>query len=76
MPQPQPLETATRIGCGAFIGLLVGLVVVVGLVGSIGDSRVAMAAFVALSVLVCAFLGWRLGDRFFQSLHRWLPWLG
>jgi hypothetical protein len=77
MPEQPPMESGTRIGCGALVGVLVGLVLVtgVGLAGFADGSRRTLVTILVLSIVVCALLGWRLGDRFFQSLARWLPWL-
>jgi O-antigen/teichoic acid export membrane protein len=68
-------EAATRIGCGAVVGLVVGLVFVVSAAISFSKSGVALGAVVLLSIVVCGFLGWRYGDRFFHSLHKWIRWL-
>lgn len=75
MPAPDLPEATTRIGCGVVVGLVAGLIVVVGTGTIFLNSGVAMAAVVVLSIAVCGFLGWRYGDRFFHSLHKWIRWL-
>lgn len=72
-PDPPPIraELATRLGCGALAGLLVGAVIVVS--GAVFfDSLLARAATVLLAAVICAVLAWRLGDRFFHHWHKWL----
>jgi hypothetical protein len=56
------------------VGLLVGAAIVVGTASYWGNSSVALAGVVFVSVVVCAFLGWRFGDRFFNSMHKWIGW--
>jgi hypothetical protein len=75
MSLPNSQETFVRIGCGALVGLLVGLPIVVGTVGYWANSIAVILWVVALSVAVCALIGWRFGDRFFHSLHKWIGWL-
>ena len=67
-------ETITRIGCGAMVGLFVGFVIVVGTASFYADSTGTFVLVVGLSVAVCAFLGWLIGDRFFHTLHKWIRW--
>jgi hypothetical protein len=74
MSTPESQETFVRIGCGAGVGLLVGLGTIVGTVSYWADSTVALVCVVTLSVIVCGLLGWRFGDRFFHSLHKWIGW--
>jgi len=69
-PKPETQEAVVRIGCGALMGLFVGAAIVVGW----ASSAVAFAGVVGLSVVVCALLGWRFGDRFFHSVHKWIGW--
>ena len=57
------------------MGLVVGLILVISAGGIYLNSAVAMGGVVTLSVVVCAYLGWRYGDRFFHSLHKWIRWL-
>jgi len=75
MLTPESQETFVRIGCGAVVGLLLGLGIVVGTASYWANSISTLVWTVVLSVVVCAFLGWRLGDRFFYSLHKWIGWL-
>jgi hypothetical protein len=72
--KPESQEAFVRIGCGALVGLLVGAAIVVGTVSYWANSVAALVYGVGLSVVVCAFLGWRFGDRFFHSLHKWIGW--
>jgi hypothetical protein len=74
MSTPESQETFVRIGCGALVGLLVGLVLVVGTVSYWANSSVAFAGVVGLSAVVCSFLGWRFGDRFIKSVRKWIGW--
>jgi hypothetical protein len=73
--KPESQEAFVRIGCGALVGLLVGAAVVVGTVSYWANSSLAIAGVVVVSVVVCAFLGLRFGDRFFHSVHKWIGWL-
>jgi hypothetical protein len=66
-------EALIRIGCGAFIGLMVGFILV-GATLSFYAGSVEMLVVVGLSTVVCAVLAWRLGDRFYRSLSKWLRW--
>ena len=75
MSMPDSQETLVRIGCGALVGLLVGLAIIVGTVSYWANSIAVILGIVALSVAVCALIGWRFGDRFFHSLHKWIGWL-
>jgi hypothetical protein len=75
MSTPEAHETFVRIGCGALVGLFLGLAIVVGTVSYWANSISALVCVVALSVAVCALIGWRFGDRFFHSLHKWIGWL-
>jgi hypothetical protein len=75
MSLPNSQETFVRIGCGALVGLLVGLAIVVRTVGYWAKSLAVILCMVALSVAICALIGWRFGDRFFHSLHKWIGWL-
>jgi len=62
-----------RIGCGAFIGLMVGFIIVAAALSFYAGSVEILVA-VGLSTVVCAFLAWRLGDRFYRSLTKWIRW--
>jgi hypothetical protein len=72
--KPESQEAFVRIGCGALVGLLVGAAIVVGTAGYWGNSMVAFAGVVVVSVVVCAVLGRRFGDRFFSYMHKWIGW--
>jgi hypothetical protein len=74
MLPPDSQETFVRFGCGALVGLLVGMSIVLGAIVYFANSIVALISVVAFSVIVCALLGWRFGDAFFHSLHKWISW--
>jgi hypothetical protein len=67
-------DAFVRVGCGALVGLVVGVAIVVSTVSYWADSLAAFAGVVGLSVLICAVIGWGFGDRFFHSVHRWIGW--
>ena len=75
MATPDREDTIVRVGCGAVVGLFVGLALLVGTVSYFANSTLGLVSAVAVSVLVCAVLAWRFGDRFFQALHKWIRWL-
>lgn len=62
---PDALEKKIRIGCGAVLGLIVGL-----LFGFAGFGLVAgwLWAFSGLLAAACAFFALRYGDRFWFRL--------
>jgi hypothetical protein len=66
-------EALIRIGCGTFIGLMVGFILV-GATLSFYAGTVEILVVVGLSTVACAVLAWRLGDRFYRSLSKWLRW--
>jgi hypothetical protein len=72
MATPDRQETIVRLGCGAIVGLIVGFGLLVGTVSHLANSVLEIALFVGGSVVVCALLAWRFGDRFFHALHKWL----
>lgn len=74
-PEVDAEDTVVRLGCGAVVGLFVGLVLLVGFGTQFLRSRWAMGVLVLLSVVVCADLAWKMGDRFFHSMHNWIRWL-
>jgi uncharacterized membrane protein YgaE (UPF0421/DUF939 family) len=75
MSMPDSQDTFVTIGCGALVGLFVGIIVVVGTVSFWANSIVAFGCAIVISITVCAFLGWRHGDRFLRSFHKWIGWL-
>ena len=75
MAAPDSQDAGIRIGCGAAVGLVVGLAIAVGTVSYMANSVVELILVVAGAVVVCAVLAWRFGDRFFQALHKWIGWL-
>jgi uncharacterized protein YacL len=74
MATRDPQDTIVRIGCGAIVGLLIGLALLVGTASYFANSIVDLIFIVVGCVVVCAALGWRFGDRFFQGLHKWIGW--
>ncbi len=75
MATPDRQDTIVRVGCGAVIGLIVGLALAVGTVSYLANSGAELILTVGGSVVVGSILAWRFGDRFFQALHKWLRWL-
>lgn len=74
-PRPAPLgrqvdafERKVRFGCGALLGLVVGLGLCVRLWPL---SRFAMGGVVLLAIVACGVCAVRWGDRFWARL-RWL----
>ena len=61
---------SSRIGCGALIGIFIGAVIVSAVSVEFGSSADLAAGVVTTVAFVCAFLGWRHGDRFFFSIAR------
>jgi hypothetical protein len=74
MATPERQDTIVRVGHGAVVGLIVGFALLVGTVSYLANSMVELVLVVAGSVVVCAVLAWRFGDRFFQALHKWIRW--
>jgi hypothetical protein len=74
MSLPNRPETITRIVVGAMVGLFVGVAIVVGTASFYAKSTGTLVLVVGLSAVLCAFLGWLLGDRFFHTLHKWIQW--
>jgi uncharacterized membrane protein (Fun14 family) len=75
MATPDRQDTIVRVGCGAVVGLIVGFALLVSTVSYLANSIVGLILLVAGSIVVCAVMAWRFGDRFFQALHKWLRWL-
>lgn len=75
MPTPERQDAIVRVGCGAVVGLFVGLALLVGTVSYMANSVAELVLVVAGSVAFCAVLAWRFGDRFFRALHKWIDWL-
>ena len=74
MATPEREDAIVRIGCGAVVGLVLGLSLVVGVVGFEANSIFVLVITVTACIVACALLGWRFGDRFFHSLHKWVRW--
>jgi O-antigen/teichoic acid export membrane protein len=74
MLTPGISEKITRIGFGAVVGLVVGFALAVGVVSYYANSVATFVVVVGLSVTTCVILAWIFGERFFQSLHKWLRW--
>lgn len=70
-PEPDPLEKKVRIGCGSVTGLFLG--VLTGLYW--WPTAVGVALIVAASVLSCAWMALKFGDRFWtEGVMKWLSW--
>jgi hypothetical protein len=48
--------------------------ILVGATLSFYAGTVEILVVVGLSTVACAVLAWRLGDRFYRSLSKWLRW--
>jgi ABC-type antimicrobial peptide transport system permease subunit len=64
-------EALIRIGCGAFIGLTVGFIIVAATL-SFYASSIEVLLVVGLSMAVCVVVAWRFGDQVYRSLSKWL----
>jgi len=73
-------EQVTRIGCGAVVGLVVGVCLSIGVAGFLSSrftfsAKWRVGAIVLTSVVTCAYLVWRFGNRFFHSIPEWFQGL-
>ena len=75
MATPEFQDTIVRVGCGTVVGVFVGLAFVVGTASYFANSIVDLILIVVGSIVTCVALAWRFGDRFLQSLHKWIDWL-
>ena len=66
--------TGVRLGCGTVVGLALGVPWAIGSLIAHNSGSLAAVELIA-SVTVCAFLSCRYGDRFYEVLAKWLPWL-
>ena len=74
MPR-DPKDSVARIGCGAALGLLVGLSLIINFVLSPWAVPAwLMLLILTVSIAALAALGYIYGDRLFHSAHRWLRW--
>ena len=64
---PDRVELALRLGLGVLIGAVLGLVVAFGLLGT----RLFAIPITVGGIIVCAYLGYRYGDRFFSWILKW-----
>jgi hypothetical protein len=63
-----------RLGCGALIGAVLGIPWAIHeLIAS--NSGLWTGFGLVIWVIACAFLSGRFGDRFYESLRRWLWWV-
>jgi hypothetical protein len=74
MASPDTQEALVRIVLGALIGLLVGLLIVVGTASYYANSIGTLWGIVVASIAICASLAWLIGNRFIQSVHKWIQW--
>ena len=58
-------EKATRLCCGALVGMVVGIIVALKTVGFFDDSVAWLVGVVVASIVICAGLAFRM-DRFFS----------
>ena len=70
--RPDAEEKVIRFGCGAVLGLLLGLLAVFGLL--------ALSNWITVAVLFvpaacCGWLAMRYGDAFWYKLAKYVPWL-
>jgi hypothetical protein len=74
-PSRDGLETGLRLGCGALIGLASSLWIWIGLADGLAGRAVAVSC---ASAVLCAWLAWRFGDRFWRWIADWAcyfwPW--
>jgi hypothetical protein len=68
-------ETIVRLGCGAVVGLSIGVMLVVGTVSDFANVFARMAVVVCDSVALFAALAWRFGDGFFEEIEKWPRWI-
>lgn len=73
MQQPSQLESITRLGCGATIGLLCGASLGLYFFGETSPTTVVVVCL--LLTIGCAVGALRGGDRFWVAFTRWLPWV-
>jgi hypothetical protein len=71
---PRNSATGVRLGCGALLGVVLGVPLVLSSAISYGSALISAAEFMAC-VTVCAILSWRFGDRFYEMLAKWFFWL-
>jgi hypothetical protein len=69
--QPDALEKRIRFGCGALLGLVLGLAFGMNWLGFSGS---VFLVLLAVHVLACGWLATRHGDRFWDRIASWL-WL-
>jgi hypothetical protein len=70
---PTDSAASVRLGCGALIGVVLG--VPLALSAMISGFGMLAAAEVVACVMVCAILSRRFGDRFYETLAKWWTWL-
>ena len=77
MATPDYQDTIVRVGCGAVLGLFVGLAMpsATGKVEGIDCRGGTVVAVVGVSLWFARHWALRFGDRFFQALHKWIGWL-
>jgi uncharacterized protein YacL len=68
--KPDKLEKGIRFGCGAVLGLLVGVYVGIDYF-LIENEMVAFIATVVCIALVCGILAMKQGDRFWETIKSW-----
>jgi hypothetical protein len=73
-PEPDPLESKVRIGCGGLLGLFFGLFVAFRWFFYTAGA-ITTLAIVLVSVCLFAYLALRYGDYFWKEFIKIFPWL-
>jgi hypothetical protein len=71
--EPDKLEKSIRFGCGGLLGLLLGLYVSVGIFIDL-ENKIIPIAIIFIAIVSCGFAAMKKGDRFWDSLKKWLIW--
>lgn len=70
--EPDNFEKGMRFGCGAILGIGVGVVIAIRVL-LITDSNWAWMA-VPFAAAIAGLLAIRFGERFWEAASKWLPW--
>jgi ABC-type uncharacterized transport system permease subunit len=73
-PEPDPLESKVRIGCGSLLGLFFGLFVAFRWFFN-SSGVISTIAIVVVFVCLFAYLALRYGDYFWKEFLKIFPWL-
>jgi len=69
--QPDTQEKVIRFGCGALIGTLFGISVSLWWFDFTSKRTILC---IAAGIVISGYLAMRLGDRYWESLSKWLWW--